>query len=654
MIGKRISGRYEVLGLLGGGGMSTVYLARDMILDRPVAIKILRYDLADEEELRKRFHREALSATSLIHPNIVNIYDVGEDGDLHYLVMEYVEGRTLKEYIQEKAPLPAARAVDIMMQLCSGISAAHLHGIVHRDIKPQNILMDLDGNVKLTDFGIAMALSATALTRTNSVMGTVHYLSPEQARGGIATKRSDLYSLGIVLYEMLAGKLPFSGESPVSIALKHLQEDTPRIRDERPDVPQSLENVILKATAKDPAHRYASADDMLRDLRTVLSPERADEALFQPPPPDDDATKAMPVIRDFQPAQAADARTPETAPEPKPAADPVPAGKPDKKKPKKKRKKWPWLLAGTLILAALLAVLLYLLGVFGPKQAPVPEVAGKSVEEATALIRDAGFRIGEQSEENSPDIEEGSVIRTSPDEGTTQDLETEIDLVVSAGEEPVELTDFTGRDIESIEEIIEGYGFEKVRREEAFSDEPEGTVIGQEPEAGEEIVPSKTELVLTVSKGVETIETKDLSGFDEEQLNDYARTSGFNIRITGERPSDSVEAGQVISQEPKAGARLDRGATIKVILSKGPEASPVKTFIQGVTIPYEPDEEGAEQTVNIYVKDLSHNFDKPAETFTIKEDTTKRIRMEIRQGGSAEYRIERDGRVIAEETIPYE
>ncbi|MET3575246.1 Stk1 family PASTA domain-containing Ser/Thr kinase [Bhargavaea ullalensis] len=648
MIGKRISGRYEVLGLLGGGGMSTVYLARDMILDRPVAIKILRYDLADEEELRKRFHREALSATSLIHPNIVNIYDVGEDGDLHYLVMEYVEGQTLKEYIQEKAPLPAARAVDIMMQLCEGISAAHLHGIIHRDIKPQNILMDLDGNVKLTDFGIAMALSATALTRTNSVMGTVHYLSPEQARGGIATKRSDLYSLGIVLYEMLTGKLPFSGESPVSIALKHLQEETPPVRDERPDIPQSLENVILKATAKDAAHRYPSAEAMLKDLRTVLSPERKDEAKFIPPPPDDDATKAMPAIRDLPGADPGDTRVPEPA-APATAVPPVP-----KEEKKRKKKKWPWLIGGVVLLAALVAILLYSLGVFAPKQADVPDVAGKPLEEAVSLIQDAGFEIGKQTEENSPDVEKGAVIRTSPAAGKTRDLGTGIDLVVSAGEKPVKLTDFTGRDLDSISDILDEFGFKNVRTENEFSDEPEGTIIRQDPKAEEEIIPSETELVLTLSSGIEKIKTKDLSGFDEAELNEYARTSGFNIRITAERPSDSVEAGKVISQEPAAGTELERGETIQVVLSKGPESNPVKTFIQGVTIPYEPAEEGAEQTVTIYISDLSHKIEEPAEEFKITEDTTKRIRMEIKEGGSASYRIERDGQVIAEETIPYE
>lgn len=644
MIGKRISGRYEVLGLLGGGGMSTVYLAQDMILDRPVAIKVLRRDFSDEDELRKRFQREALSATSLVHPNIVNIYDVGEDGDLQYLVMEYVEGQTLKEYIKDHAPLDPAEAVEIMKQLCSGITAAHIHGIIHRDIKPQNILMDLDGQVKLTDFGIAMALSATALTRTNSVMGTVHYLSPEQARGGMATKRTDIYSLGIVLFEMLTGKLPFSGESAVSIALKHLQEQTPSVRALRPDIPQSLENVILKATAKDQAVRYPSADAMLRDLHTVLSPERSGEAPFEPPPIDEEATRAIPIITE----EPASEKTigPVTPPSPDSADEPIAK--------KKKRKKWPFVLVGIILLALITGVALYMTGVIGTRQAEVPDVSGMTIEEASAELEQAGFLAGESKEEHSPDIEEGSVIRTSPQAGRVRDEGETIDLVVSIGPEKVELTDFTGRDHESVSDVIEDYGFRNVEVNEVFSEEAPGTIISQDPEAGEEIAPSQTDLVLTVSKGVEMIKTENLSGFDEQQLNDYAKRSGFNIRIVAEQPSDSVEAGRVISQDPEAGTELEKGSTIEVVLSKGPEAKPVKTYIQAIIIPYEPVEEGAEQAVEIYIRDNTRTMDQPAESFAISADETRRIRLEISEGQTGAYKIVRDGETIDEATIPYE
>ena len=300
MIGKRISGRYKILEMIGGGGMANVYLAHDMILDRDVAVKVLRLDFANSEEFIRRFHREAQSATSLAHPNIVSIYDVGEEESIYYIVMEHVKGQTLKQYIQTNSPVPIEEALLIMEQITSAISHAHQNHIIHRDIKPQNILLDQRGNVKITDFGIAMALSATSITQTNSVLGSVHYLSPEQARGGVANHQSDIYSLGIVMFELLTGRLPFSGESAVSIALKHLQSETPSLRRWNPNIPQSVENIVLKATAKDPFHRYESVEAMEADIRTSLDPSRADEPKFTIPF-DDDRTKAIPVITEDKP-----------------------------------------------------------------------------------------------------------------------------------------------------------------------------------------------------------------------------------------------------------------------------------------------------------------------------------------------------------------
>ena len=305
MIGKRISGRYKILDMVGGGGMANVYLAHDMILDRDVAVKILRLDFANDEEFIRRFQREAQSATSLAHPNIVSIYDVGEEDDsIYYIVMEYVEGQTLKQYIQQAFTYSCFKdALNIMKQLTSAISHAHQNHIIHRDIKPQNILMDQNGNVKITDFGIAMALSATSITQTNSVLGSVHYLSPEQARGGMANNKSDIYSLGIVMFELLTGRLPFSGESAVSIALKHFQSETPSVRRWNPTIPQSVENIVLKATAKDPFHRYDSVEEMEDDIRTALRSEAdIDEPKFIIPV-DNDATKAIPIITNDRPFQ---------------------------------------------------------------------------------------------------------------------------------------------------------------------------------------------------------------------------------------------------------------------------------------------------------------------------------------------------------------
>src|SRR3954471_13050517 len=344
MIGKRINGRYKVLDMVGGGGMDNVYLAHDMILDRDVAVKVLRLDFANDEELIRRFQREAQSATSLVHQNIVSIYDVGEEGDsVYYIVMEYVEGQTLKQYIQQHSPIPVSKALSIMEQLTSAITHAHQNHIIHRDIKPQNILMDQNGNVKITDFGIAMALSATSITQTNSVLGSVHYLSPEQARGGVANHKSDIYSLGIVMFELLTGRLPFSGESAVSIALKHLQSEIPSLRRWNATVPQSVENIVLKATAKDPFHRYASVQEVEEDLRTALDPERINEAKFVIPV-DDEATKAIPVITNDRPLKNLDETLVHSQTKSMGADDSSKKGK-----EKKKRKKWPIILITTFL-----------------------------------------------------------------------------------------------------------------------------------------------------------------------------------------------------------------------------------------------------------------------------------------------------------------
>ncbi|WP_203332592.1 Stk1 family PASTA domain-containing Ser/Thr kinase [Planococcus beigongshangi] len=654
LIGRNINGRYKVLELIGGGGMSNVYLAHDMILDRDVAIKILRYDFSNEEELRRRFQREALSTTSLAHPNIVNIFDVGEDGAMPYLVMEYVPGRTLKEYIIEHSPVAPERAVKIMKQLASALAHAHHNQIVHRDIKPQNILMDEEGNVKISDFGIAMALSATSYTQTNSVLGTVHYLSPEQARGGNATKKSDIYSLGIVMYELLTGRLPFSGESAVSIALKHLQTETPSLRDIVPSIPQSLENVVLKATAKNPQHRYQSADEMDEDLSTVLLPERLDEPKFMVPI-DMDATRAMPAIKDSSSYINAEETITNTVPLQKSTKD-----TPKQAAPKKeKKKKWPWIV-GILLLTVIagLVIALAFPNLFGPQQVAVPDVSGLERDVAVEELRSAGFVLADEQERYSEEVEEGHIIRTIPEAGKLRDKESEIQLFISLGKESSELADYVGRNIEQTVELL-GTRFEDITQKEQFSDEPAGTILEQSPEAGSEVVASETVLEFTVSKGKDMRTVEDLRGRDEAELSEYARSTGFHINITGDEPSSEVAAGTVLSQSPAADSELEAGSEINVVLSSGPPAMPQKTYIHTVTIPYEPEtpaeegEEQVEQVIQIYIQDETRTMAEPVEEFTITEDTERRIQLEIAEGNRAVYRILRDGTMIDEETIEY-
>ena len=276
--GQKINDRYEVIKSIGEGGMANVYLGYDTILDRNVAIKVLRGDLSNDEKFVRRFQREALSASSLAHPNIVEMYDVGEDDGLYYIVMEFIDGVTLKQLLKKRGTLTLSETIDIMLQLTDGMAHAHDSYIIHRDLKPQNIMIKDDGQIKITDFGIAMALNSTQLTQTNSVMGSVHYLPPEQASGKGATVKSDIYSMGIIFYELLTGKLPFKGENAVEIALKQMRDPFPSIREEDDEIPQSIENIILKATAKNPKNRYEDSRSMHEDLLTALNEERINEA----------------------------------------------------------------------------------------------------------------------------------------------------------------------------------------------------------------------------------------------------------------------------------------------------------------------------------------------------------------------------------------
>jgi serine/threonine-protein kinase len=646
LIGKRISGRYKIIEMIGGGGMSNVYLAHDMILDRDVAIKVLRYDFSNEEDLHRRFQREALSATSLTHPNIVNIFDVGEDGDIHYLVMEYVEGKTLKQYIVNSAPLAPFEAVEIMKQLTSAIANAHHNQIIHRDIKPQNILMDDKLHVKITDFGIAMALSATSFTQTNSVLGTVHYLSPEQARGGTATKKSDVYALGIVLFELLTGKLPFSGESAVSIALKHLQTETPSVRALRPEIPQSLENVVMKATAKDPMHRYRSVEEMQRDLETVLAPERVEEHAFFIPF-DDDATKAMPIIKNMSQYSNIEETKVNTPPvQEKPI---IPVVK------KQKKSKWPWILGiiGFLLISGLLIVIIFP-QLLGPERIEIPDVSDMTVEEAIKKLTDEGFVAGEEVEENSDEIAEGSVIRTTPQAGKIRDEGSTVDLFISRGKELTVFPDYTGKNIDQVMDILSFQNYKSVEPVEKYSDEPRGTILSQTPKEGTEMLPEETDVEFTVSKGKELRTVIDLMDYNEKTLNDYAKSSGFHIRIIREDFSENVPVGNVISQDPSAGTELAPGSNINVVLSKGPIEKPIKTYFQKVDIPYEPNEDGSEQVVRVYIQDQDQSMAEPAEEFVLTEARTVQIQLDIQEGQKAAFRIDKDGTVIAEESIAYE
>lgn len=649
LIGKRLSGRYRILEMIGGGGMANVYLAHDMILDRDVAVKMLRLDFANDEEFIRRFRREAQSATSLAHPSIVSIYDVGEEDDLYFIVMEYVEGQTLKQYIQQYSPLQVEEAIGIMKQLTSAISHAHQNHIIHRDIKPQNILVDRFGNVKITDFGIAMALSATSITQTNSVLGSVHYLSPEQARGGMANKKSDIYSLGIVMFELLTGRLPFSGESAVSIALKHLQSETPSVRRWNPNVPQSVENIVLKATAKDSFHRYNSVDEMEEDLRTALDSERINEAKFIIPI-DDEATKAIPVITNDRPLQNLDETLVHS--QDKNKGNVIAE---NKVKEQKKRKKWPIILISTFLVLALLGLftVTVLPDLLAPEDITIPDVSGMEIDEAIAKIEAAGLQVDEEIESTDDEIEEGKVIKTNPAQGNTVKENTAIDIYVSIGKEKFELLDYTSRNYDDVIRLLDNQNFKDIKITEVFDDSDKGTILSQKPESGEEVVPEDTVLEFEVSKGPEKITLKDLTQSNTKGAQDYVDSVGLTLDASEEKYDDTIPAGNIISQSPPAGTEMKKGDTVSVVISKGKEEKPPKLVPVEILIEYTGTQPGQEQQVLIYIEDVNHSMTTPAETFKISGTSKRTIELLVPFEGQAGYKVYRDNTVLYDEPVKY-
>lgn len=651
MIGKRISNRYKILESIGGGGMANVYLAHDIILDRDVAVKILRIDLADESNLIRRFQREAQSATSLVHPNIVGVYDVGEENDLHYIVMEYVEGMDLKQYIHEHYPIPYEKTIDIMLQILSAVKVAHQHQIIHRDLKPQNILIDKQGNVKITDFGIAMALSETSITQTNSLLGSVHYLSPEQARGGMATQKSDIYALGIVLYEMIMGKVPFDGESAVSIAIKHLQTTVPSVKEQNPAIPQSIDNIILRSTAKDPFLRYQSIEEMEKDLRTALDPERKNEAPFVFKE-DNEVTKTIPII----PANIMQNIEDTKVSEPEAAKTP-----PKKPKKKKNRKKVFWI---TFILILLFAALIGVLWYLGkqPTTVEVPNVSNQTESSAISNLEAQGFNVNKTIEKNSDKIEEGKIISTDPKAGKKVEKGSRINLYISVGSKKITLEDYTGKSYDTVKKTLDEQGFRSVSSQEAYSDEQDkGMIISQNPLANQDVVAKDTDISFVVSKGPEPVLLANLSGFTKKAAEDYAKTNQLEIS-SSEEYSDSVLEGQVISQKPSAGTSMAKGDNISVVISKGEKEKQVKTVSKDFTIPYKEednsddeadDDQPKQEHVQIFIEDKNHTYSSVFRELDITKDTSVTINFDIEEGSKAKYRIVREKETVDEGTVDY-
>ncbi|MRG85448.1 Stk1 family PASTA domain-containing Ser/Thr kinase [Salinibacillus xinjiangensis] len=655
--GQVLSERYKIIDTIGGGGMANVYVARDLILERDVAIKVLRMEYADDDEFIERFRREAQSTISLSHPNIVNIYDVGEEDDnIYYIVMEYVKGMTLKQYIQNYGPLPVDEAIDIMKQVTSAITHAHNNEIIHRDLKPQNILIDQSGTAKVTDFGIAMALSRTSVTQTNSVLGSVHYLSPEQARGGTAIKKSDIYSLGIVFFEMLTGRLPFSGESAVSIALKHLQSETPSVRRWVPEIPQSVENIVLKATAKNPFHRYEYAYQFEEDLATALLPSRMNEKKFIPPQEEGEETKAIPVITNDH--QIEHLENDETVVHKK--QDDV-TGEPKKKK--KNWKVWTFSILGVLVAAAIVALFI-LPKLFMPEEVEVADVEGLTYEEAFNQLSDLGLNVENESR-NSDTVEEGYVIESDPSAGSLVKEGQTVTIFTSIGKEKEVFGDYVGEQISQIRTLLEGLGYSDVREFNVTSDKEEGTIISQDPMPEAEVVPEETTVRLEVSSGPETISLRSLKGMTLEEVDQYISENELTMSSDPkEEFSDEVEEGKVISQIPEAYTEVEKGTEISVVISKGAEPKP-KSFSVEYTVKVEQPTENEQGSGNneeeqppkqqepqtkhvvINIEDIDGSTTYVNET--IENDKTYQFEVTVAPGQTGSYQIIVDGTSVKQD-----
>ena len=660
--GHLLSERYRIKHLIGGGGMANVYLAHDIILDREVAIKVLRLDFANDPEFIERFDREAQAATSLSHPNIVNIYDVGEENHILYMVMEYVDGFTLKEYIQKYGPLAVEETIAIMKQLTDAIAHAHVNGLIHRDIKPQNILIDPSGHVKVTDFGIAIALSATSLTQTNSILGSVHYLSPEQARGGMATKKSDIYSLGIVLYELLTGQLPFSGQSPISIALKHLQNETPSVRQLNPEVPQSVENIVLKATAKDPFHRFSSVYEMETALDVALDPANVNEALFTPPLEEGEETKAIPIITNDRIAnQDSDHDETLVHQETMPTKnineqETESAATDKKKKPKKKKRfrKTKWFLAILLLLAIGGLVAFFMIK---PADIDIPDLEGMEYDEAKEELEALNLKVNKIMT-FSEDIDKDHVVKTDPSANKTVKEQTTVDVYVSDGKETKEFPDYVGENYNQIKRLLEDEGYKEVHSYEKASERPVGEIITQiQPNPGEEVVPSESSVIFETSDGPETVTLTNLTGLTLSEAESFANDNGLKLNISEEH-SDSVDEGQIISQSPKANTEIEIGSEVSIKVSIGPKSQPPKAHKVTFTVPFKPKEEddgemASEQNIQIYVGDMNENISDVFHEDEITQDQDYTLTLVIEEGKTAEYKVVRDGEVIIEKKVSY-
>jgi beta-lactam-binding protein with PASTA domain/predicted Ser/Thr protein kinase len=551
--GQKINDRYEIVHTIGEGGMANVYLAHDTILDRDVAVKILRGDLAGDEKFVRRFQREAISASSLSHPNIVEMYDVGEDDGKYFIVMEYVNGKTLKSLTKKRGSLTIPEVMDIMLQVTSGIAHAHDSYIIHRDIKPQNIMILDNGMIKITDFGIAMALNSHELTQTNSVMGSVHYLPPEQANGSGSTIKSDIYSLGILMFELLTGKVPFKGENAVEIAIKQMKEQIPSICQINNEIPQSIENIILRASAKNPKNRYDSINQMHEDILNCLNEEHKNDRriVYQFPEQEElEETKVMQTLPWIFPKKASKKDTI--------VGEDV------------KNNNNPFIIMAIIFivlgtLVALLTIILPTLMVV--KEVAIPNVSNMTVSEAEDALDDVGLQIY-ITQKSDIDIEEGKVIGTNPVAGEVVKKGRSINLIVSSGANVLTLEDYTGKNQLEIKATLEAKGM-YVLVEKRDVDNPEdyeeNIIMSQSPSEGTKLVAGDT-VTLYIPNIVSEYPNFVTDNWTIAEVESFA--DKYSLVLTIEyRTTNEYDNGSIISQSRAAGSPILANTNFKVIVA---------------------------------------------------------------------------------------
>jgi serine/threonine-protein kinase len=558
VIGKILNGRYEIIELIGRGGMAYVYKARDLKLNRFVAVKILREEYTENEQFIKKFDRESQSAAGLSDPNIVSVYDVGVDGDVYFIVMEYVDGITLKQYLIKKGRLDYEEATNFIIDVAEALQCAHEHGIIHRDIKPQNIMLTADMTPKVTDFGIARAITSSTITMTNQTMGSVHYISPEQARGGFVDERSDLYSLGIMYYELLTGELPFDEENTVSIAIKHIQEDITPPKTILPEIPQSVSDVVVRLCQKRPDDRYQDCEELIADLDQIMlnasvdlngGPNNggliSDDSLFQVEPED----------------TAGD------------AADET--GIDDLRK-KKKRKR---VLIGLLVAALAIAGIVAGYHAFSAsRKVTVPDVSGMTKSQAKTAVEAVGLTLEVESTEYSDTVDRGKIISQSPKANAMSREGRTVKVVISKGSESVQVPNVVGMTENEAVSALEKANLQVAEIKREYNDSySSGVVYNASPSAGS-AVDKNSKVTLYVSKGKETVSVPGLVGLTQNDAESRIKANGFTVGTVTQQYSDSYASGVVMSQSPSEGTQIEKGTTINFVVSKGvdPNSSAAK------------------------------------------------------------------------------